>query len=120
MIPRTADFAMQFATIVPRRDTLRPHAQKGTTPKFEKRSFSKKSPRSKTQYVSADDQTQEEETDLPIYTISERSSKPFRADMIVNGAPLSMEIDTGAAVSIISQELQNRVFPDAVLKKSYL
>ena len=33
---------------------------------------------------------------------------------------MSMEVDTGAAISILSQKLQECLLPDAVLKKSYL
>ena len=31
------------------------------------------------------------------------SSKPFHATLTVNGRPLTMEVDTGASVSIISE-----------------
>ena len=72
-------------------------------------------------YVAVDDdQKREDDADLPIYSIREPTSNPFRTNVFVNGKLLSMEIDTGAAVSIISEESKNRLFPDAVLKKSYL
>jgi len=39
-----------------------------------------------------------------LYTISDKSLiKPFTVDVKLNGKPLSMELDTGATVSLISQ-----------------
>ena len=38
-----------------------------------------------------------------IHTISESLPKSYKANMKVNGVPLEMEIDTGAAVSIVSE-----------------
>ena len=42
---------------------------------------------------------------------------PYRAVLELNGKPVPMEIDTGAAVSLISQTTQCALFPDATLVK---
>ena len=44
--------------------------------------------------------------------------RPYKVTLDLNGLPLEMEIDTGAAVSIISEATQKRVFPKARLRKS--
>ena len=36
----------------------------------------------------------------------------------INNQVVPMEVDTGAAVSLMSKEMQSRLFPAAVLKKS--
>ena len=38
----------------------------------------------------------------------------------MNGKPISMEVDTGAALSLISQEVKQRTFPDVPLLKSQI
>ena len=37
-----------------------------------------------------------------LYNVDERRKSPYLVELSVNDAPLSMEVDTGAAVSIIS------------------
>ena len=44
--------------------------------------------------------------------------KPYMAILEVNGQRLKMEIDTGAAVTLISQATQKALFPQAELQKS--
>lgn len=41
---------------------------------------------------------------------------PITVDLDVNGRVLNMEVDTGAVVSIISEQTQRKVFPDESLK----
>ena len=43
-------------------------------------------------------------------------SRIMRVQLQINGIPLSMEIDTGAAVSIISEQTQRNLFPTATLQ----
>ena len=43
------------------------------------------------------------EDDLQLYVIGEQSTHPYYVDMSVNGKKLSMEIDTGASFSSISE-----------------
>lgn len=44
------------------------------------------------------------------------SSQTMKVQLQINGTPLSMEIDTGAAVSIISEPTQRNLFPTATLQ----
>ena len=50
--------------------------------------------------------------EYPIFTLGERSSKSIEVSLIVNGKRLTMELDTGAAVSIISEATRKELFPD--------
>ena len=54
-----------------------------------------------------------------LHRVGGRATQPYKAVLEVNGRPLEMEIDTGAAVSIISKKTQERLFPSLkVLKPS--
>ena len=67
-----------------------------------------------TKYVSADDEKPKAcDTELPMFTIGKLMSRLFLTDMLVNGKRIRMEIDTGAAVSIISKDQQKLLLPDA-------
>ena len=53
----------------------------------------------------------EEET-LPVFQIgSGKSTHPISVTVTVNDQPLKMELDTGAAVSIISEQEQRKLYP---------
>ena len=57
--------------------------------------------------------------ELPILPIrGSGASRPYHVDLLVDDQPLHMELDTGAAVSIISESQQRAVFPSATLEKS--
>ena len=60
----------------------------------------------------------ESDSELPMLQIGDHRTHPITVDVLINGRELSMELDTGAAISIISEETQKRVLPDAVLNKS--
>ena len=56
-----------------------------------------------------------------MFYVHSRYTKPYRADVKVNGNSLSMEIDTGASVSIVSQhtlEIIREGTTSLVLKES--
>ena len=55
-----------------------------------------------------------------IWKVGTTASRPYRAVLEVNGHPLTMEIDTGAAVSLISKTTQENLFPATRLDKSSL
>ena len=67
-----------------------------------------------------DDSTDESDIDFPVLKVGSeaRSAHPITVDMVVNGKTLSMELDTGAAVSIISEQTRRSTFPDTPLRKS--
>ena len=45
----------------------------------------------------------------PMFHVTSGSSKPFLVDVVVNGKPLTMELDTGASVSIASEETFDQI-----------
>ena len=53
-----------------------------------------------------------------LHKVGERSSAPIEVDVTANGRKLTMEVDTGAALSIISQATKELVFPDLPLHSS--
>ena len=56
--------------------------------------------------------------EYPIFKLGERSSKPLEVPLIINGKRLTMELDTGAAVSIISEATRKEFFPNEKLHQS--
>ena len=77
-------------------------------------SDSRRKPDRRTKYVAAEEK--DESDPLVMKMIREPSAKPYFVTMNVNGRPLKMEIDTGAAVSIISTDTMKHLVPDATLK----
>ena len=67
-----------------------------------------------------DDGAEESDTDLPVLKVGSeaRSAHPITVELGVNGKTLTMELDTGAAVSIISEQTQRKTFPDTPLRRS--
>jgi len=55
-----------------------------------------------------------------LYQMTNRASEPFNVPVLVNGKKLTMELDTGAAVSIISDQTRRSLFPDLQLRNSSL
>ena len=62
----------------------------------------------------------EEDDSLPLFHVTSREHQPILVEVEVNGCNLSMEVDTGAARSIISQAQQEVLFPSVKLNKSPL
>ena len=50
--------------------------------------------------------------DYTMYNLSGVSVKPLKVTVRVNNADLDMEVDTGASVSIISEDTYNRLWPE--------
>ena len=65
-----------------------------------------------------DSESENSESDLPVLKISGRSTHPIKVKLEIQGKPVEMEVDTGAAVSIISEETYKRLFPNVNLKRS--
>ena len=74
----------------------------------------------RTQYVGCNPNPEQEEDidDLPIYRVSKPSSHPITVELEINHKKLLMEIDTGAAVSVISRDTYNKLFSDTSLNLS--
>ena len=49
-------------------------------------------------------ESEESDADLPLYQVSTRPTHPIKVKMKIQGKPVVMEVDTGAAVSVISEE----------------
>ena len=58
-----------------------------------------------------DEESSEEEPEQPytLYRISSGSTKPILVGVTINGIDLEMELDTGASVSLISEETYHRL-----------
>ena len=82
----------------------------------------KGSPRArKTHHVdSAQGQGAEEDSELGILTVNNSPAKPITVDMMVSGQRLTFEVDTGAAVSILSEASFKKRFPKAKVQPSSL
>jgi len=60
---------------------------------------------------------QQSDSDLPVIRVgTAKSTHPITVVVEVDDQTLTMEVDTGAAVSIISEAMWRRVFPGASLK----
>ena len=57
---------------------------------------------------------------LRVNSVGRSVVKPYMAVLEINGKPLKMEVDTGAAVTLISQATLRALFPQAELQKSTL
>ena len=55
-----------------------------------------------------------------MHNLEERSSTPINVQVLVNGQQLTMELDTGAAISIILEETRKTLFADQKLRESSL
>ena len=97
-----ADLRMPLATLVVRRATLRWYV--GLLREIHK--------------VSLEDEfTDDSEF---VYQIGSSSCPPYEVVLEINGKNVKMEIDTGAAVSIISRKTQKDLFPVADIKRASL
>ena len=65
---------------------------------------------------------QETDTDeeLPLLQVGKRGSHPITVEVKANGKPLLLELDTGAAVSVISEREQKEKFPDAAVRSTHV
>jgi len=60
--------------------------------------------------------SEEQVTDITLFQVTQPSSrKPITLSIEVNGQQLPMELDTGAAVSIISTQTRQQMFPEVPL-----
>ena len=71
-----------------------------------------------TELESAAPDTSRGRNELRLYALRTSPARPIRTDLIVNDVSLTMEVDTGAAVSIISEATRKALFPNAVLHNS--
>ena len=62
--------------------------------------------------IEADDE------ELPLLVLGTGSITPIQVDVSLNGVPVTLEVDTGAAVSVMSHRQQEELFPGAELQPS--
>ena len=56
---------------------------------------------------------------MSLFTVSNTATThPLKVRLSINGKPITMELDTGAAVSVISDEILHSCFPEAQVSKS--
>ena len=97
------------------RSSKETHDQPRKGPQKQKRNQAK-SGRPDKAHVNYSDMQQDcddEHQSFPLYQLGNRTLHPITVNVKVNGKPLSLELDTGAAVSVISESKQKSLFPDA-------
>ena len=67
------------------------------------------------QLTSAREDTEDE---VPLLQLGKGQAAPITVDVTVNDVPVTMEVDTGAAVSVMSCQQQQKLFPQAQLHPS--
>ena len=60
------------------------------------------------------------EPELPMHKIEHSSTHPITVTLDVNDKRVKMEVDTGAAVTIITEKVKDQLFPNTPLRKSSL
>ena len=68
---------------------------------------------SRHQYV-----TEEESPEIPLFHLEHSMVKPITVKVLINGVSVPMEVDTGAAVSVMTSAQQMKLFPLAQLSPS--
>ena len=66
-----------------------------------------------TKWVQTESPNLDSDSDIPIYRIGSKSLHPITVELEINKKKLTMERDTGATVSIISNETHKKLFPKA-------
>ena len=64
----------------------------------------------------AGNESEDSDSDLPVYKITAGSTHPITVELEIQGKPVIMEVDTGAAVSVISETTYKDLFPNLTLK----
>ena len=67
------------------------------------------------QLTSADSGSEEEQ---PLHRLEQHKASPIMVNVQINGVSVSMELDTGAAVSVMLQQQQKKLFPTIQLQPS--
>ena len=62
----------------------------------------------------------QERDELPLYKISDKVNRPFLVELQVKGKAITFEVDTGAAVSTMSEDSFQYHFPSESISKSSL
>jgi len=80
---------------------------------------SKESP--ETKYVATTEDDSSAVDEFQLYTVGAKSAtRPITVDVQINGKQLPMEVDTGAALSIVSKRTWKTLFPGVALKEAHI
>ena len=60
---------------------------------------------------------EENEPLVPTLAVGGQQSVPLTASVELNGVPVTMEVDTGVTVSLMSEQKQRQLFPQVLLEK---
>ena len=63
-------------------------------------------------------ESKEDDESLPLYTVGGGATPPIKVPLLVDGKSLTMELDTGAAVTIVSEKQYKDLFPHLPLQES--
>lgn len=72
----------------------------------------------RTKWVDKDQSDEESDGSIDVRMVGKQASRPIRVEVQINGKPLSMEVDTGAAVSLISYKRLKQVLPRIRVQKT--
>ena len=62
--------------------------------------------------------TECDDSSAPILVVCGQQSPPLTVNLQLNGVPVTMEVDTGVTVLLMSEESQRHFFPEVVFKRS--
>ena len=68
-----------------------------------------------------DDEIEEEDDNYAIYSLGKAQAEPYVVDVLVSNESLKMEVDTGAAVSVMNEDtctLLKKKHPNLELRES--
>ena len=76
-------------------------------------------PRKKTEHThGVENESEDSDSDLPVHKIAAHSTHPITVKLEIQGKPVVMEVDKGAAVSVISEETYKELFSNLTLKEA--
>ena len=76
-------------------------------------------PCKKTEHTNwVENESEDSDSDLTVHKIAAHSTRPITVKLEIQGKPVVMEVDTGAAVSVISEETYKGLFSNLTLKEA--
>ena len=72
--------------------------------------------RERTKWVDREQNSEEDpDENLGVYVVEKLANRPIQVELQLDGKPVTMEVDTGAAVSLISEWTLKQVLPKAAI-----
>ena len=69
-------------------------------------------------YLDQEDSGPSEELQVFTFGITSAKTTPIRCEVLIDRKPITMEVDTVAAVSLMSEHMRKLHFPDSKLSKT--